>query len=432
MSHGAVTPVKSQGQCGSCWSFSATGALEGALFVSEGRLVSLSEQQLVSCSTQYNHGCGGGLPDFAFSFATSAPLCTEQEYPYVSGNGANPGCQRSCRGAVQASSHVDVPRGDETALKAAVANQPVSIALYAAPGSPLQLYKSGVLDPPSCSSQLDHAVLIVVYGFDAASGLQYWKVKNSWGSWWGEGGYVRIVRGKNMCGLANEASYPTGVHSTGGPTPKPTPGPTPIVRSPPPPPTPTPTPGACIDQNAYCQSWAATGECARNPNYMDHFCVKACGLCTHPPPPPPSPPPPQAGCADKQANCASWAAAGYCSQDANFMLLQCPVSCSACPPAPTPGPAPPSPTPSSKPWECGGQTHFVHTTLPHSCANCVTSLQCEEGWYCCPYMKKCIKAGVSCFEPIADCKPSCYDSADPTTCSCSNPDFPNNWVTCPA
>ena len=213
---GAVTPVKNQGQCGSCWSFSATGAIEGAYAVAGNTLTSFSEEDLVQCDT-VDSGCNGGLMDNAFAFVKENGLATEAAYPYTSGTGTRGTCNAAKEAAavVTVTGHVDVASGDEDALKSAVAQQPVSVAIEA-DQSVFQLYKSGVLDSTSCGTNLDHGVLLVGYGSDSSSGMDYWKVKNSWGTTWGEEGYIRMVRGSNMCGIATQPSYPTGAKAATG------------------------------------------------------------------------------------------------------------------------------------------------------------------------------------------------------------------------
>lgn len=206
---GGVTPVKNQGQCGSCWAFSTTGSVEGAYFVASGELVSLSEEDLVQCD-QVDDGCQGGLMDNGFKFVEEKGLCTETDYPYTSGTGVRGSCKTSCSPAVKVTGFQDVPAMDEDALLQAVAQQPVSVAIEA-DRSAFQLYSGGVLDNTGCGQQLDHGVLAVGFGNDG--GKPYWKVKNSWGSSWGESGYIRMVRGKNMCGIASQASYPTGAEA---------------------------------------------------------------------------------------------------------------------------------------------------------------------------------------------------------------------------
>ena len=221
----AVTPVKNQQRCGSCWAFSTTGSVEGAYAIASGTLTSLSEQDLVSCDHNGDQGCNGGLMDNAFKWIESNGLCTEDDYPYTSGSGITGTCKTTCKPAVTITGFTDVPQQDETALQSAVATGPVSVAIEA-DKSAFQLYKSGVLDSASCGTKLDHGVLTVGYGTDSASGKDYWKVKNSWGATWGESGYIRMVRGKNMCGIAMSASYPTGAKAA-GPSPPSPPGPTP-------------------------------------------------------------------------------------------------------------------------------------------------------------------------------------------------------------
>jgi len=206
---GAVTPVKNQGACGSCWAFSTTGSLEGAYFVKYGKLVSFSEQELVSCD-QIDAGCNGGLMDQAFEFVEKNGLCREQDYTYESGSGMNAACERTCAPVEhsQVTTYVDVP-SNERALMAAVAQQPVSVAIEADQLA-FQHYKSGVLTT-GCGTNLDHGVLVVGYG--TLDGQDYWKVKNSWGPQWGSEGYLLIARGKRWprggeCGILKQASYP--------------------------------------------------------------------------------------------------------------------------------------------------------------------------------------------------------------------------------
>jgi len=206
---GAVTPVKNQGQCGSCWSFSTTGALEGALKIATGKLVSLSEQQFVDCAggSFGNMGCKGGSMDEAFKYAEQFGICTEESYAYIAKDG-------SCHAT---SCQVGLPKGsvvgfkdvahDEQSLMEAVAKGPVSVAIEANLPS-FQLYKGGIMGGV-CGAQLDHGVLIVGYGEE--DGQKYWFVKNSWGPAWGVNGYIKLLKGKSgdgECGIRKDASYP--------------------------------------------------------------------------------------------------------------------------------------------------------------------------------------------------------------------------------
>jgi C1A family cysteine protease len=215
---GAVTPVKNQGQCGSCWSFSTTGALEGAYFIKEGDLISFSEQQLVSCDNRQDHGkdmgCNGGLMDNAFSWIHhNGGLCAENAYPYTSGTTKTAGsCITGCTNVIDSDvqSYVDVEQKSDNAMMTALSKQPVSIAIQA-DQKDFQLYKSGVFDG-DCGTQLDHGVLVVGYG--TKDGADYYKVKNSWGETWGDKGYIYLGRGDNFnkgsgqCGMLLQPSYP--------------------------------------------------------------------------------------------------------------------------------------------------------------------------------------------------------------------------------
>jgi len=206
---GVVSKVKNQGGCGSCWTFSTTGCLEAHHAISTGKLVLLSEQQLVDCAQDFNnHGCNGGLPSQAFEYIRyRGGLDTEDSYPY---QGYDQDCQvnPSTIGAT-VKDVFNITLNDENGIYTAVGTTgPVSIA-YEVTGD-FQQYTGGVYQSDDCSSDpqsVNHAVLVV--GYDTAEdGTPYWIIKNSWGTGFGIDGYFWMVRGKNMCGIADCASYP--------------------------------------------------------------------------------------------------------------------------------------------------------------------------------------------------------------------------------
>jgi len=191
--------VKNQGQCGSCWSFSTTGNVEGIHFLAGNKLISLSEQQLVDCD-KVDQGCDGGLPSNAYQYIMSAGgIELESVYPYTAEDGA---CSFN-KGDVVATikSWASVSTDETKIADYLVANGPLSIGINA---EWMQTYTSGISDPWFCDpSELDHGVLIVGFGigeeWDGAT--PFWIIKNSWGADWGENGYYRIIRGKEKCGL---------------------------------------------------------------------------------------------------------------------------------------------------------------------------------------------------------------------------------------
>ena len=213
-----VSPVKNQGSCGSCWTFSTVGALEAHEMIKYGgSFTPLAEQQLVDCAGAYdNHGCQGGLPSHAFEYILHAGgISTEEAYPYYAVN-RNCTVDPSTFALKVWGGSVNITQGDENELKGAIFfHGPVSIAFQVVTG--FKDYKSGVYTSDTCKNgpdDVNHAVLAVGFGHDEASGKDYWIVKNSWGTAWGNQGYFNIERGVNMCGVAVCNSFPQAVSRT--------------------------------------------------------------------------------------------------------------------------------------------------------------------------------------------------------------------------
>jgi len=209
---GVVTGIKDQGQCGSCWAFSVTGTIEGFHALQTKSLVSLSEQQFLDCSWTYgNLGCDGGDPRMSLQYAVDSKVDTEKSYPYRTS--ASKKCRFSPTSVgANITGYINVTEYSESDLAEAVQNKgPISVAIDAGHDS-FQFYKQGIYVEAACGAReqdLDHAVLVVGYNLaDHHKGMGYWIVKNSWSDQWGSSGYMNMLFGKNMCGIATYASYP--------------------------------------------------------------------------------------------------------------------------------------------------------------------------------------------------------------------------------
>jgi C1A family cysteine protease len=205
---GYVTPVKDQGDCGCCWAFGSTGALEGAYKKAKNKLLSFSEQELIECVKQWA-GCGGGIEGDAFNLVKkNKGINLESTYPYTAMNSKYSKTCATGQAATRVSMNVawsDIPKGDESLMKAIQTDGPIALSI--ALGDRFQYYSRGVMQPAQyCTKLNNHAVLLVGYGTDPVTKEDYWLVKNSWGTDWGEQGYFRMTRAvRNACGISNEA-----------------------------------------------------------------------------------------------------------------------------------------------------------------------------------------------------------------------------------
>ena len=204
VSKGAVTPVKNQGNCGSCWAFATVASLEGLNFLEGNTLTSFSEQYVVDCSTE-NYGCDGGWPYLAYDLTEKSGIPTEEAYPYKGVDGT---CDMTTERPFKNSGHVVTRKYNPSDLQDALEKNPVAVCLSAG-NDAFSSYKGGIIDS-ECGVLVDHCITLTGYGTDE-SGVEYWKLKNSWGEDWGEEGYVRIERtssGVGMCGMYQDNAYP--------------------------------------------------------------------------------------------------------------------------------------------------------------------------------------------------------------------------------
>jgi len=208
----AVNTVRDQGQCGSCWAFSAVGAMESRAFIraiDKHGLLQLSEQQLVDCAggSYGNEGCNGGDMGAAFQYAQDYGMMNRTDYPYTAQDGT---CVYDANKVtkVKPSGNTAVTPNSAIALKTAIADGPVSVAIEA-DTFVFQFYSGGILNSAQCGTDLDHGVVAIGYGVDPTKG-EYYIVRNSWGGSWGMRGYINIAikDGQGICGIQMEPVYP--------------------------------------------------------------------------------------------------------------------------------------------------------------------------------------------------------------------------------
>jgi hypothetical protein len=282
-----IQQVHIYGKCGSCYAFAATGAVEGAWAIHKGNLTELSPSEIVDCSgPEGNKGCQGGITHMAYDYIIkNNGICAESVYPYVENQGGFPCKAKSLpKSGVTITGYTNVsPQGSESSLQTTPAKGPVSVAVFS--DSWLYSYKSGIFNfngtCESDPSMADHAMLLVGSGHDSKLGLDYWLVKNSFGTKWGESGYLRLGYGSNKCGVANFGQI---VEVDGPATPTPAPVPTPAVPTPAPAPTPpvptpaVPTPAVPTPSPLNCQ--VASGnktECGGFLYTTEKACLAALG-----------------------------------------------------------------------------------------------------------------------------------------------------------
>lgn len=199
---GMTTPVKDQGSVGVCWAESTTESMETTWAIKSNELKILSVQQLVDCS-KLNHGVDGGLQSRAYIYLEKTKQCLESDYPFISDKTGKDGECHSCTGVVPLlKSYVSVK--SETDMGQAILVTSLAVAIQA-DQKEFQMYKSGILDF-NCGTNLNHAVNVEGYGTE--NGKDYWLVRNSWGTSWGDKGYIKMVRGKDLCGIADSVVYP--------------------------------------------------------------------------------------------------------------------------------------------------------------------------------------------------------------------------------